>query len=155
MVALGLGWCAAFGLYLLFAGQLSGDELSVGAALATLAIGWAMILRRCGKGRFAGWRAHWRPILKGLAHLAPATGRSGAVLFRIAALGGSPARASRHAFERGRDDDPRDRARRATAVIVASLAPDSFVVRLAPGRSEVLLHGIVGPAADPDPRWLI
>lgn len=155
MVATGLGWAAAFALYLLFAGRLGGSEVAAGAALATLATGWAAFVRRCGERSFRGWRAHGRPVLRALAHLAPATLRSGIVLLRVAARGGSPARPMPCAFVRGGRDDPHDCARRATALLIASLAPDSFVLRAAPDRSDVLLHGIFGPPADPDPRWLM
>lgn len=155
MVVVGLSWCAAFGLYLLFAGQLSGSELGSAALLATFAVGWSMLVRRCGEGRFRGWRTHGRPVLRGLGHLAPATLRSGAALLRVAVRGGSPGRPMAVPFARGDRDDPADRARQATAVLVASLAPDSFVVRADHRGRDVLLHGIVGPTADPDPRWLI
>lgn len=154
-VTAGLGWCAAFGLYLLFAGQPSGSELGAGAVLATLATGWSVLVRRCGSGSFRGRRAHWRPLLAGLRKLLPATLRTGLVLARVATRGGSPGRPMLQPFARGDRDDPRDRARRATALLVASLAPDSFVLRAAPERSEVLLHAIVPPGGDPDPRWLI
>lgn len=155
MIVTGLSWCAAFGLYLLFAGQVSGSELACAGVLATLATGWAMIIRRCGKGSFGGWLRHGPAVLQGLKHLLPATLRTAAVLLRVALRGGSPGKPTTHLFARGDADDPADRARRATALLVASLAPDSFVVRAAPGRSEALLHGIVGPAAVSDPRWLI
>ncbi len=154
MVAIGLSWCAAFGLYMLFAGQLSGTELGSGAALATLATAWSMVVRRCGAVRFAGWRSHGPPVLQALSNLVPATLRTARVLVRVAVRGGSPAKPMPYPFARGDNDDPHDRARRATAVLVACLAPDSFVVREAPGRSEVLVHGIAGRAGDPDPRWL-
>ena len=155
MVATGRIWCAAFGLYLLFAGQLSASELGSGAALATLATAWSIVLRRCARGSFRGWRTHRRPVLDGLAKLLPATLRAGIALSRVAARGGSPAKAVPHPFVQGDRHDPGDRARRATALLVACLAPDSFVVRAAPERGEVLLHDIVGRAGDPDPRWLI
>lgn len=146
-------WCLAFAGYLLFAGQFSGHELATAAVLACGATLWTFLIRRCAPRRFAlSWR-HLFVWLHASGAAAPATLRVGAVLARAALLGGSPGRTTTAGLLRGAEDDERDRARRATAVLAASLAPDSFVVRAQPRHDEVLLHTVLAPRTR-DTRWL-
>ena len=63
-------------------------------------------------------------------------------------------RADECAFRHGAVEEPSERARRATAVLAASLAPASFVVRAEPDRDTVLLHGIGGEPARANTEWL-
>jgi hypothetical protein len=77
------------------------------------------------------------------------------VFVKVAALGGSPGRGPELPFLRGAEDDPEDRTRRASAVLIASLAPDNFVVRAPPHKDRVLMHTILSTDATRDPRWLI
>lgn len=147
-------WCAAAALYLLLAGSTSPTEVATGAAVASLATLWARGTGRAAPRRFAGTRGHFGAWARAIRRLVPATLRTGAVLAQVAIRGGSPARAYAVAFVRGPEDDAQTRGRRATALLTASLAPDSYVLRAAPARAEVLLHAL-GPApAETDPRWL-
>lgn len=154
MVAAIVAWCLAFAGYLLFAGQFSAHELAVAAVLACGATAWAQAIRRCAPRHFAfSWR-HLYVWLRAIGSAVPATLRIFGVLARVALVGGSPGRANATAVMRGAEDDPRDRARRASAVLAASLAPDSFVVRAEPGHDEVLIHTLLPPRAR-DSRWLL
>lgn len=153
MLAAVVAWCLAFIGYLLFAGEFSAHELIVAAVLACGATLWSIVIRRCASRRFAlSWR-HARIWLRTLGSAAPATLRVSGVLARVALSGGSPGRAQRVPFLRGTEDVPRDRARRADAVLAASFAPDSFVVRAQPRHDEALIHTILPPRPR-DPRWL-
>lgn len=153
MVAAILAWCIAFAGYLLFAGQFSRDELATAAVLACGATSWTFVIRHCARRRFAfSWR-HVFVWLHAIGSAAPATLRVFGVLARAAMFGGSPGSAESVTFLRGREDDPCDRARRANAVLTASLAPDSFVVHAPPRHDEALIHTILPPRPR-DARWL-
>jgi hypothetical protein len=153
MLAVIIAWCLAFAGYLLFAGQFSRHELATAAVLASAVTLWTFLIRRCAPRRFAlSWK-HLFVWLHAIGAVAPATLRVGAVLARAALLGGSPGRTASAGFLRGAEDDERDRARRATAVLAASLAPDSFVVRAQPRHDDVLLHTLLPPRPR-DTRWL-
>ncbi len=148
-----VAWCLAFAGYLLFAGQFSGHELATAAVLASGATTWTFVIRRCASRRFAfSWR-HAFVWLRAIGSAAPATLRVFGVLARVAMFGGSPGSAESVTFLRGGEGDPCDRARRANAVLTASLAPDSFVVRAQPRHDEALIHTILPPRPR-DPRWL-
>ena len=56
-------------------------------------------------------------------------------------------------FHRGRLDDTRDAARRATVVLATSLAPDSYVLRLPVDEETILIHAITQSSPGTDPRW--
>lgn len=153
MLAAIVAWCLAFAGYLLFAGEFSRHELATAAVLAGGAVLWTFLIRRCAPRRFAFSPHHVGAWLGAVGAAAPATVRVFAVLARIAASGGSPGRTASVSFLRGAEDDPRDRARRATAVLAASLAPDSFVVRAQSRHDDALIHTILSPRPR-DPRWL-
>lgn len=154
MVAAIVAWCLAFAGYLLFAGQFSVHELGVAAALACGATAWTWAIRSCAPRHFVfSWR-HLHVWLCAIGAAAPATWRIFGVLARVAVFGGSPGREDIARFMRGAEGDPHERARRASAVLAASLAPDSFVVRAEPGHDEVLIHTLLPPRAR-DPRWLL
>lgn len=65
-----------------------------------------------------------------------------------------PGRADARPFRPGKANAPSDRARRASAVLAASLAPASFVVDVPLGRGEVLMHGIERRPPVRDADWL-
>lgn len=147
-------WCFAFAGYLLFAGTMSSHELATSAVLAAGAVAWAFTILRCSPRRYAMTVAHAIAWLKAIGGVFPALARTLMVLVKTAAIGGSPGRAPELPFLRGADDDPEDRARRAAAVLIASLAPDNFVVRVPLHKDRVLMHTIVRADAARDPRWL-
>lgn len=153
MLAAIVAWCLAFAGYLLFAGQFSAHELATAAVLAGGATLWTFLIRRCAPRRFAfSWR-HLFAWLQAIGSAAPATLRVLAVLARVAMFGGSPGREDTGPFMRGAEGDPHERARRANAVLTASLAPDSFVVRARPRHDQVLIHTLLPPRPR-DARWL-
>lgn len=151
-----LTWCAACGGYVLFTGQPgSVHELVTAAVLATGATLWASALRRCGHRQFALSPAHAREWAKAVVALGPALVRTAGVFAKAALLGGSPGRLLELRFERGDEEGARDGARRASAVLIASLGPDNFVVRAPQGEDRVLMHAILPRQnAARDRRWL-
>ncbi|HEY9111322.1 MAG TPA: hypothetical protein VIM92_06075 [Rhodanobacteraceae bacterium] len=153
MLATMTAWCIAFAGYLLFAGSASGTELVTSTVLACATSAWMLVIRRCARRRFAFSIAHIGVWLKTLGTAVPASARVWVVFVRTAACGGSPGREVDAAFLRGDGNDPRQGARRATAVLTASLAPDRFVLRAEPHRERVLIHTILPPRAY-SPRWL-
>jgi hypothetical protein len=153
MLAAIIAWCLAFAGYLLFAGKSSAHELATAAVLASGAPFWTLLIRRCAPRHFALSSHHVSVWLHAIGSAGPATLRMLGVLARVALLGGSPGRENIVRFLRGAEDDPHDCARRANAVLAASLAPDSFVVRVQPRHDCVLLHTMLPPRAR-DARWL-
>lgn len=148
-------WCAACGGYLLFAGQVkSPHELITAAVLASAAWYWAFTIRRCGRQHFAMSLAHAKEWAKAVVALGPAIAKTFPVFARTALFGRSSGRLLDIRFERGRKDDACDRARRASAVLIASLGPDNFVVRAPPGEDCVLMHAIVPGNSSRDSQWL-
>lgn len=149
-----VAWGTGAVLYLVLAGQVSADEIVAAIGLGGGATGWYALARRCSPRRFVFSNDHVRPWLRAVGALAPATVRTAGVLLRVAITGGAPGKAVEQAFSTGPDAGPRDRARRASAVLAASLSPESFVVRAEVGRSEALVHAIT-PMPLRDPRWLV
>jgi hypothetical protein len=146
-------WFALFGLYLLFAGEVSRNELACAVVVATAGSVWTYSVRSGARRRFAAvWNAGW-VIVRTLARLAPATVSTGGALFEAAWSGASPGRSRSFAFEHGAEDDPQEGMRRANAVLCASLAPDRFVVNLARGE-DALFHDLGSAGSEPDERWL-
>lgn len=148
-------WCVSFALYLLFAGEISRHEITTGLVLAGLATVWTRLTRRTSPRNFALSYELANPLLRGLMRLLPATLATGVALLRIAAGGGPAGRFDSDDFDYGTPENAADRARRAFAVLLASFAPDRFVIDVR-GRSwSVLTHVIVSSQREPDPRWLI
>ena len=142
------------GLYLLFAGQVSHNELVTGGLLAVVAAGWALALRASCGARFTVSAAHLRPWLRSLGAIPGAIMRTGWALLAVIAGRASP-RTEVSLFIHGPADEPQTNARRATAVLAASLAPDSFVVRTLAGKDRVLIHRLTPAQRAPDPLWLV
>ncbi len=144
---------AGFGLYLVFAGQVSTNELITGAVLALALSGWALALRACCGARLAVGPDHIRPWLRAIVGLTGATIRTGGALLAAIFRRASP-RTDVSTFVHGPASEPRANARRATAVLTASLAPDSFVVRTPADENRVLIHRLAPARRTPDPLWL-
>jgi len=143
-----------FGAYLLFAGSASASELLTSAALAILATAWSMALRHVSGARFRFSRAHLRPWARAWLDVPAATWKTGLALVRALVRREPAGRADTAPFRSGASDDPVERARRATAVLAASLAPASYVVRAEPGGSTALMHGITDRPPGADREWL-
>lgn len=148
-------WCAACGGYLLFAGVVnSRTELITAAVLASAAWLWAAALRRCARQAFRLAPAHALEWAKAVVAVGPALARTVPVFAHAAVTGRAPGRLAEIPFERGHEAGARDAARRASALLVASLGPDNYVVRMPPKRARVLLHVILPDSDKRDPRWL-
>lgn len=148
-------WVAACGGYLLFEGVVnSPHELVTAGVVATAATVWAWAIRRCGHLRFAFSPAHASEWAKAVASLGPAIVKTFPVFVGGALLGRSRGRLFEISFRRGAEGGVHDAARRASAVLIASLGPDNFVVRAPPKRGCVLMHAILPGNAARDPGWL-
>lgn len=148
-------WCAACGGYLLFAGLLKNPhELFTAAILASAMEYWAHSIRRCGRQRFALSLSHGHEWAKATAALGPAIVKTFPIFVKAAWHGHSPGRLFEIPFQRGQEDDASDGARRASAVLIASLGPDNFVVRAPLKKDGVLMHVILPQNISRDPRWL-
>lgn len=135
-----LAWAALWGLYLGLAGSVSVSELLTGAIVALACMGWAALLRRCSPHRFAATRAHLAPWGRSLGQLLPQALATGCVLWRVLWHGGLVGALRAQRFVPGDGALPETHARRATALLAASLAPSRFIVRLEPAAAQALLH---------------
>ncbi|AWN53554.1 hypothetical protein [Methylobacterium sp. 17Sr1-1] len=149
-----LAWLGTLALYLLLAGEASTHEIATGIVVASLVTAWAGRIRTGAKRHFRFSRAHLAPWGRALWGLGPATLRTGAALTRVILVGTHLGHAHRRPFRRGPEDEPAERARRAGALLLASLAPDSFVLRADPGRDEALIHALGETPPPADPLWL-
>lgn len=148
-------WCTIFAIYLLFAGQISRHEVLTGIVLASLATAWARIVAAASQRHFRFALAFSRPLGRGLGHLISAALVTSGVLARVAVLGDRAGHAEVHRFiGSGTFRPPADRARRAIAVLLASCAPDRFVVNIDHHSGTVLIHAIVPGERELDPQWL-
>lgn len=148
-------WIAACGGYLLFEGVVdSPHELITVGLVATSATVWAWAIHRCGHLRFGFSPAHAVEWAKAAISLGPAVVKTFPLFVEGALLGRSRGRLLEIAFRRGAEDSASDAARRASAVLIASLGPDNFVVRAPPEKDCVLTHAILPANASRDPRWL-
>ena len=155
MLRNGAGWLGLCGLYLTLAGDAGPHELATGAVVAGLLTLWASRVRARAERQFAGPHGLVRASGRALAALPAQTWRTGLRLIGAAFGRAHPGRALNRPFMHGTGAAPQERGRRAAAILLASLAPSSFVVRADAGRSEALLH-VLGPDdAVRDPRWLV
>ncbi len=144
--------CACFAAYLLFAGTVSANEFVVAVVLASLAAVWAHLIRGLAPRQFAITAELLVHTLRGAADLVVGTCRAVPPVLLAATSDGSIGGFHLSPFQYGRPYDPVDAARRAGAVLIASLAPDRFVVEVGTGR--VLLHQFTRGDDGRDPRWL-
>jgi hypothetical protein len=155
-----LAWLALWALYLGLAGSVSGSELLTGAIVAGACSGWAALLRHCSPHRFAASRAHLAPWSRSLRQLFPQAFATGAVLVRAIWRGGPLGTLRTQAFVPGAGALPETHARRASALLCASLAPARFIVRLEPTQAHALLHELYPsderrPADGSKEHWLV
>lgn len=149
-----LAWLGTLAVYLLLAGGAGIHEVATGIGVASLTTAWAGRIRTHATRHFRFSRVHFAPWGRALAGLGSATLRTGVALVRAILVGTHPGHAHRRPFRRGPEDEPAERARRAGAVLLASLAPDSFVLRADPGRDEALIHAFGETPPPADPQWL-
>ena len=151
----GMGCILAAALYYLFAGQLTGSETICAALAVAPAIAWAALIARVSEHRLqlaAPWRLLVRKVIRSVASDSLRVGRE--LLRAIGRRPGGPVGALvRQPFRMGAADDGADAAHRALAVLAISLAPNQYVVRLAPDQDLLLLHSLVRVAKRPDTEW--
>ena len=147
-------WMTCSLAYLVLAGQVSPDE---GAAAVVLGAGGTLLwvlLRRVSDRRFRFDRWSALALVRALVGLPTGTFRVGRTL--LAALSGDVSgRRLEQIFHGGERDDPSEAGRRATVVLAASLAPDSFVLRVERGRDMIAVHALADKVPSNDPRWPI
>jgi len=136
-------------LYLLLAGSAGTHEIIAAVLVTILVFVWTRAVRRCTERRFDYSRE-----LNALSRRIPQVLLKGTLRGTWALLLGRRGRAMEFNFEHGALHSSTDRARRAVALLVASLAPDSFVTRLDQGR-QALFHDITANNLKRDSRWLI
>ena len=149
----------SMGLYLIFAGQVSGTEIAAGVSAAGLVTAYAG-LRHRGELRPMRLRGPWlRLVLSPMAAVAGDAARVGVHLLRAVFVPGSHVAGtiSRQPFRSG-DAGPDDAGRRALVTLASSLAPNGFVLDVAPSvlfRDEqaLLMHRLTPARPDPDREW--
>jgi multisubunit Na+/H+ antiporter MnhE subunit len=140
-------------LYLVFAGTVGTSELIAAVLIGILATLWASLLQRHSERRFR-YSTELNILLPRMVRLViQGTYRTTIALLKSALAGTSPGKALRVDFDPGPRDSATDRTRRALAILAASVAPDSFIVRLDRGR-EALVHSITDTDSKRDRRLL-
>jgi hypothetical protein len=142
-------------LYLLLAGTLSVSEGATAVLVGILAGLWTLAIRHQCQNRFGVPRGLLRASASAVRLLLHGTWRATGILLSAAFGAEVRGRPLRVEFHPGVRSSAPERTRRALALLGASVAPDSYVVRLAHGR-EALLHSIGSPGARArDPLWLL
>ena len=154
MIASLCAWVCLVAIYLLLAGQVSGDEIVAGAVCAAAAVIWWVGTHRASDHRFAFDAGSWAAVGRACRNLPWAVLSVGAVLLR-ALVRPEAGEVAHWFFAHGRRTDPGDGGRRAIGVLAASLAPDSFVLRTPAERDEIVVHTLVPGEPPKDPRWPI
>jgi len=145
-----LCWAGLFGLYLLLAGEASGEELVAAALTAAAATGSGVLIRRLGGPRAYSARLAWaRHAIAPLKALPVDVALVGGVLCR-ALIGRAAGTLLRQPFDSERDT-PLAAARCALVVLGASFAPNTVAVGIAPAR--LLLHRLAPRPPSPDRAW--
>ena len=150
---------ASTGLYLVFAGQVSGTEVAAGVPAAGLVAAYAG-LRHRGGSRPMRLRGPWlRLVLSLTAAVAGDAARVGARLLRAVFVPGSQVAGtiSRQPFRSG-GPGPADAGRQALVTLASSFAPNGFVLDVAPSvllpdEQALLMHRLAPTRPDPDREW--
>ncbi len=147
------------GLYLVFAGQVSGTEVAAGVPAVGLVATYAG-LRHRSASRPMRLRGPWlRLVLSPMAAVAGDAARVGVHLLRAVFVPGSHVAGTinRQPFRSG-SAEPTEAGRRALVTLASSLAPNGFVLDVAPSvlfRDEqaLLTHRLAPARPDPDREW--
>ena len=145
-------WLGGTAAYLVLAGQVSVDEVVAGTVLGGLGVLWHAAVCRCSRHGFTFERHAGLEVLQAVGGLPGAILRVGTRL-GMALVRDVNGHAVEQPFHRGRLDDRRDVARRATVVLATSLAPDSYVLRLPVDEETIVIHAIAHISPGTDPRW--
>ena len=140
LVAWALAWVLAGALYLLLIDTTDLPELIVGAGAAVVAATGMELAREqriVGESVRGGWlRLAWRPLVRIPADVVRVS------LMALRALGSRRARAGRFravSFADG-EDQKHESGRRALALALGSLAPNTIMVGVDPERQLILAH---------------
>lgn len=152
MLTFPLVWLAAAGVYLVFAGQLTTDELVAAALIGLAGALWWFSVQRKAQVRLRLEPAAAGAAVRAVVGLPQACVRV-AARFCAIITGGKGGRIVEEAFETGRQNEPRDFGRRAVALLAASLAPDSFVVRVDKEAHRLRSHVVLTHPQPSHPRW--
>jgi hypothetical protein len=133
-------WIAALGCYFLLAGSLAWTEAIAAAPVAVAVAAFVWRQDRLGK-RIVALPPPRRALAAALATLVPDTLRVGAVLARALVERPRGGEAAWQAFRAG-GPDAIDAGRRAVVTVLASMAPNGFVLEFAAtgGDHGLLLH---------------
>ncbi|HET8997940.1 MAG TPA: hypothetical protein VFN42_14820 [Acetobacteraceae bacterium] len=137
-----------FGLYVTLSGQGSPDELTAAGLCALAAAALAVTIPRIAERHFAFRGVPWLRLGAGTA--ASLAGDLVRVGLRLARPAIPPGSFHRWPFAAG-GEGRRDSARRGLVTVVASLAPNTYVVAVLIGRRELLVHRLA-PAPPPRDR---
>ncbi len=132
-------------------------KIAIGVVVVGLTTALAWTLRRSPWPAFPRLRRVARQLTRGGLGLLPEIiVCAAAALLRADEAGraGSDFRLDRHHLDRETQAQS-DRTRRALAVLLASLAPDRFIINVDRQSDTVLLHRIVPSEREIDPLWLI
>ncbi|WP_419831044.1 hypothetical protein [Methylobacterium sp.] len=149
-------WIFLAAVYGVFAGSISATEGLADVVCASLGTLWARRVGRIGDPAFRLRVGMLRPLAGAVANLPAQTLQVGFELMR--AIGGGTGSGSirirpmASVFRVAPDDSGAEaQTERALGVFAASLAPRSYVLRLNPGRSEVVLHALATQPARKTP----
>jgi multisubunit Na+/H+ antiporter MnhE subunit len=113
-----VAWVGLAALYLLFAGQVSRNEIIAGLGASVLAALYAAVARHVAKAKLR-LRLHWPRIAASvLRSLVVDTAKVGVALLRC-----------EPGLLTSREQPAQDAGQRAVTVLAVSVAPNSFVVR--------------------------
>jgi hypothetical protein len=145
-------WLIGFGLYLLFAGQVSGPECAAGAIMTSVAAGLVIFLNRRGHVSMRA-RAPWGRLAARLGKAVVVdAARVGAAFVR--GLYGHNVRGviMKQPFEIG-PVAPEANARRGLVILLGSLAPNGFVLEVQRKPGALLLHRLAPAPRSEDVEW--
>lgn len=149
-------WCVLFGLYLVLAGSTSATEIAAGAGATSLAT-LLIVLVHDKRRRSLILRPPPRVPVRTLIALATDTARVGVVLLRAilrrpqGAVGAVGA-VVRQPFAGG-DETARDAGRRGLVTLLASLAPNGFVLHVPGDDDALVLHRLARAPLSGDQAW--
>lgn len=145
-------WCVAAGAYLLFAGQVSADELVASIIAGFCAGAWLALLRRRAQVQFELRLAVVPALMRAVAALPGACAKVGVALFRSAITGRGGVIIAQ-GFDTGRQNEAHEVGRRGAAMLLASLAPDGYVVRVDKEAHCLRSHVIVPSPSPLNTKW--
>ncbi|HWI25579.1 MAG TPA: hypothetical protein VN668_01330 [Stellaceae bacterium] len=147
----GWRWLMLAGLYVVLAGSLETAELVAGVLTGFVAVTLSLGLRRAGGRRFRLGAPWLRLVLRTGGAVLSDTTRVGAALAR-ALLAPCQGTVQRQAFAE-REPGARGAGRSAFAILLASLAPNGYVIEEQP--DHLLLHRLVSARPSGEADWPI